>query len=176
MGNEAHYTAPRNSYRTKDGKWAALSASSQVPFERLMDLVGHPELKSAPGFRDNRERIQKASREVLNRVIGDWIKERPLREVLEECERAGVTIGPVYGMEDIPNDPQVKARGSITSVFDPASGKDIPLPEAPIRFSATPGKVRFPGLPMGAANEVILSDLLGYSSQEIADLKSSGTI
>jgi crotonobetainyl-CoA:carnitine CoA-transferase CaiB-like acyl-CoA transferase len=60
--------------------------------------------------------------------------------------------------------------------FDPASGKDTPLPETPIRLSATPGKVRFPGLPMGAANEVILGDLLGYSSEEIADLKSSGAI
>jgi crotonobetainyl-CoA:carnitine CoA-transferase CaiB-like acyl-CoA transferase len=154
----------------------ALSASSQVTFERLMDLVGHPELKQAPGFRDNRERIQKANREVLNRIIGEWIKGRLLREVLDECEKAGVTIGPIYGMEDIANDPQVKARGSITTVFDPSSGKDIPLPEAPIRFSGTPGNVRFPGLPMGAANEVILHDLLGYSPDEIADLKSAGAI
>jgi len=156
--------------------WVKGRASSQVTFERLMDLMGHPEVKPAPGFRDNRERIRETSREVLNRIIGGWIKERPLHEVLEECEKAGVTIGPVYGMEDIPNDPQVKARGSITSVFDPASGRDIPLPEVPIRFSATPGAVRFPGLPVGAANSVILSDLLGYSPQEIADLKSSGAI
>ena len=176
MGNETHYTAPRNSYQTKDGKWVALSASSQVTFERLMDLVGHPELKPAQGFRDNRERIQEASRQVLNRIIGDWIKKRPLHEVLEECEQAGVTIGPVYGLEDIPLDPQVKARGSITIVLDPASGKEVRLPEVPIRLSRTPGRIRFPGLPMGAANDVILADLLGYSTQEIADLKVSGAI
>jgi crotonobetainyl-CoA:carnitine CoA-transferase CaiB-like acyl-CoA transferase len=176
MGNEAHYTAPRNSYQTKDGKWVALSASSQVTFERLMDLVGRPELKQGLGFRDNRERIQETSRKVLNRAIGDWIKKRPLYKVLEECEKAGVTIGPVYGMEDIPNDPQVKARGSITTVLDPSSGKEVPLPEAPIRLSGTPGRVRFPGLPMGAANDVVLGDLLGYSPQEIADLKSCGAI
>jgi len=176
MGNEAHYTAPRNSYQTKDGKWVALSASSQVTFERLMDLVSHPELKQAQGFRDNRERIQEASREVLNRVIRDWIKKRPLREVLEECEQAGVTIGPVYGLEDISIDPQVKARGSITTVLDPATGKEVRLPEVPIRLSRTPGRIRFPGLPMGAANDVILADLLGYSTQEIADLKISGAV
>ncbi|HSB69178.1 MAG TPA: CoA transferase [Candidatus Methylomirabilis sp.] len=176
MGNEAHYTAPRNSYETKDGKWAALSASSQATFERLMDLVGHPELKQTPGFRDNQERIQKASRDVLNRVIGDWIKVRPLCEVLGECEKAGVTIGPIYTMADIVTDPHVIARRSIASVFDPASGREIPLPEVPIRMSGTPGKIRFPGLPMGAANEVVLADLLGYSLQEIADLKSSGAI
>ncbi len=175
-GNESHYTAPRNSYQTKDEKWAALSASSQAPFERLMDLVGHPELKEAVGFRNNSERIQKASREVLNRVIGDWIKARPLDTVLEECEKAGVTIGPVYNMEGIANDPHVKARGSLISVFDPASGRDIPFPETPIRLSVTPGKIRFLGLPMGAANEVVLGDLLGYGPQQIAALKSSGAI
>ncbi len=175
-GNESHYTAPRNSYQSKDGKWVVLSASSQAPFERLMDLVGHPELKQAPGFRNNQERIQQASREALNRIIGDWIGERPLSGVLEECERAGVTIGPVYNMEEIASDPHVKARGSITSLFDPASGKTIPFPEIPIRLSGTPGKIHFPGLPMGSANEVILHDLLGYSYQEIAALKSSGAI
>ncbi len=176
MGNEAHYTAPRNSYQTKDGKWVVLSASSQATFERLMDLMGRPDLKQEPGFRNNQERIQNASRQLLNHVIGGWIKLRPLLTVLEECEKAGVTIGPIYNMEDIAKDPNIKARGSIISVFDPASGTDIPFPEAPIRLSGTPGKIRFPGLPMGAANEVILGDLLGYSHEEIAALKSSGAI
>jgi crotonobetainyl-CoA:carnitine CoA-transferase CaiB-like acyl-CoA transferase len=53
MGNESNFTAPRNSFQTKEGKWVALSASAQAPFERLIDLVGHPELKTAPGFRSS---------------------------------------------------------------------------------------------------------------------------
>ncbi len=175
-GNEAHYTSPRNSYRTQDEKWVALSASSQAPFERLMDLVGHPELKAAPGFRTNQERIQPESRQVLNRIIGDWIKERTLAAVLAACEKAGVTIGPVYDMENIARDPHYAARGSIVPVVDPATGKVIPFPNIPIRLSATPGALRFPGLPMGAANDVILQDLLGYTPAEIAALKSSGAI
>lgn len=175
-GNEAHYTSPRNSYRTRDGRWVALSASSQAPFERLMVLVGRPDLKTAPGFRNNQERIQPESRSVLNRIIGGWIAERMLAEVLEACEKAGVTIGPVYSMEDIARDPQYIARGSIVPLFDPASEQTIPFPDAPIRFSATPGKVRFPGLPMGAANQAILQDLLGYTPAEIAALESSGAI
>ncbi len=176
VGNESNYVAPRNSYRTKDEKWVALSASSQAPFERLMDLIGRPELKQAPGFRNNQERIQKASRDVLNRIIGDWITARPLHEVLEACEKAGVTIGPVYSMQDIAQDPHYRVRGSITSIFDPASERNIPFPETPIRLSATPGEIRFPGLPMGAANEVVLEDLLGYTPEEIADLKHAGAI
>jgi crotonobetainyl-CoA:carnitine CoA-transferase CaiB-like acyl-CoA transferase len=175
-GNEAHYTSPRNSFQTQDGKWVALSASSRAPFERLMDLVGHPELRTASGFRTNQERIQPASRRILNRIIGDWIGERTLAAVLSACETAGVTIGPVYSMEDVTRDPHYAARGSIVSVLDPATGTTIPFPDVPIRLSATPGAVRFPGLPMGAANEVILHDLLGFTPAEIVTLKSSGAI
>jgi len=176
MGNESNFTAPRNSFQTKEGKWVTLSASAQAPFERMMDLVGHPELKTAPGFRNNQERIQKQSREVLNRVIGEWIRKRTIREVLEECEKAGVTIGPVYTMEDIALDPHVQERGTIASVLDPASGKKISFPDIPMRLLQSPGRIRFPGLPMGSANEVVLGDLLGYSAEEIEGLKSQGAI
>lgn len=175
-GNEAHYTCPRNSYRTRDARWVVLSASSQAPFERLMDLLRRPDLKNAPGFRNNQERIQPESRTLLNRIIGDWIEERTLAEVLEACEQAGVTIGPVYSMEDIARDPQYAARGSVVPLFDPATEKTILFPSVPIRLSATPGAVRFPGLPVGAANDVVLQDLLGYTPAEIAALKASGAI
>jgi crotonobetainyl-CoA:carnitine CoA-transferase CaiB-like acyl-CoA transferase len=176
MGNETNFTAPRNSFQTREGKWVALSASAQAPFERLMDLVGYPELKTAPGFRSNAERIQRENREVLNRIIGDWIRNKTLKEVLEECERAEVTIGPIYSMRDIANDLHVKERGSIVEIYDPASGKTFPLPQVPIRLLQTPGEIRFPGLPMGAANEVVYQDLLGYTSEKIGEMKAQGVI
>ncbi len=176
MGNESDFTAPRNSFQTKEGKWVALSASSQAPFERMMDLVGHSHLKTAPGFRNNQERIQNESRAVLNRAIGEWIRHRTLQEVLAECERAGVTIGPIYTMEDISRDPHVKERGTIASVCDPITGKMLAFPNVPIRLVQCPGQIRFPGLPMGSANEVILEDLLGYSPDGIAALKEKGAI
>jgi crotonobetainyl-CoA:carnitine CoA-transferase CaiB-like acyl-CoA transferase len=176
MGNESNFTAPRNSFQTREGKWVALSASAQAPFERMMELLGHPELKTAPGFRNNQERIQKESRVVLNQVIGDWIRSRTLKEVVEECEKAGVTIGPIYTMEGISQDPHVQQRGSIAHVYDPASEKIISFPEIPIRLSPNPGQIRFPGLPMGAANEIVLGDLLGYSGEEIRELKNRGAI
>ena len=175
-GNESHYVCPRNSYQTMDGKWVVLSASSQAPFERLMDLVGHPQLKETPGYRNNQERLHPESRTTLNRIIASWVKGRPLADVLEACERAGVTIGPVYDMQDIANDPHVQARETLIPVLDPTSGRSLPLPQPAIRMTATPGRVHFPGLPMGAANEAVLGDLLGYTQEQITGLKSSGVI
>jgi crotonobetainyl-CoA:carnitine CoA-transferase CaiB-like acyl-CoA transferase len=99
-----------------------------------------------------------------------------LKEVVEECEKAGVTIGPIYTMEGISQDPHVQQRGSIAHVYDPASEKIISFPEIPIRLSPNPGQIRFPGLPMGAANEIVLGDLLGYSGEDIRELKNRGAI
>jgi hypothetical protein len=59
---------------------------------------------------------------------------------------------------------------------DPASGETFPLPQVPIRLLQTPGEVRFPGLPMGSANEVVYQDILGYSSEEIGEMRAKGVI
>jgi crotonobetainyl-CoA:carnitine CoA-transferase CaiB-like acyl-CoA transferase len=176
MGNEAAFAAPRNNFQTREGKWVALSGSAQAPFERMMDLVGHSELKTKPGFRNNRERVQPESRKVLNQVIGDWIRSKTREEVIAECEKAGVTIGPVYNMEEIFKDPHVKERGTLCAVPEPVTGKTLLFPGNPIRMPPISPEVRFPGLPMGAAIEFILEDLLGYSAEEVAQMKTEGVV
>ena len=176
MGNEASFAAPRNNYQTRDGKWVALSGSAQAPFERMMDLVGHPELKTKPGFRNNSERTQPESRKVLNQVISDWILSKTQKEVIAECEKAGVTIGPVYDMQEISEDPHVRERGTICGIEDPSSGQSYCFPVNPIRFFSEAPPIQFPGLPMGAANEYVYRDLLGYSPEEFSKLKSEAAI
>ena len=176
MGNEAIFAAPRNNYQTRDGKWVALSGSAQAPFERMMDLVGHSELKTKPGFRNNNERVDMESRKVLNQVISDWIRTKTQEEVIKECEKAGVTIGPVYNMEEISQDPHVKERGTLREVQEPVSGKTIAFPFNPIRMVANPPDMQFPGLPMGAANEYVLQELLGYGPEEVAKIKAEGVM
>ena len=176
LGNEAAFAAPRNNFKTGDGKWVALSGTAQAPFERMMDLVGHSELKTKPGFRNNNERVAPESRKVLNQVIGDWIRSKSQKEVIAECEKAGVTIGPVYNMEEISRDPHVKERGSIGAVPDPVTGKTLSFPRNPIRVHPVSPEIRFPGLPMGAANDFVLEDLLGYTREEVAGMKAEKVI
>jgi crotonobetainyl-CoA:carnitine CoA-transferase CaiB-like acyl-CoA transferase len=142
----------------------------------MMDLISHPELKSKPGFRNNQERIQRESRQVLNQVIGEWIGRKTLQEVLAECEKAGVTIGPIYNLEDILRDPQVRERESLGSVREPLSGKTFSFPVSPIRLWPEEGKTQFPGLPLGTANEFVYQELLGYSAEDLAGLKREGAI
>ncbi len=176
FGSEFTYSAPRNNYRTKDGRWLAMSATAQVPFERLMDAVGKPEYKTDPRFKTNEARIKPANRAELNRVISEWFGSMNAAEALEKCEKLEITAGLITTMKDIDEDPHVNARKSLLEIKDPATGKMLRLPDIAIRMLGTPGAFRFPGLPYGSANEVVLQDLLGYSPAKIAELKQKKII
>lgn len=171
FGSEMSSAAPRNNYRTKDNHWLALSATAQVPFERLMDAIGKPEYKTDPRFSTNEVRIKKESRKELNRVITDWFAGMTLKEALEACEKHEITAGIIASMRDIAENPHVQGRGTLLDVNDPVTGKTFKMPDVPIRLLNSPGEIRFPGLPMGAANEVVYRELLGYSSEQLEELK-----
>ena len=125
-GNELAYTAPRNSYQTKDSQWVALSCSAQKPFERLMDTIGHSEMKKDPRYQTNDSRIKPENRKTLNRVIEEWIADQNLEEVLDTCDQLGITIGPVASMRDIDEDRHYRERGSIIEIDDPVSFTRFP--------------------------------------------------
>lgn len=176
FGSEMSYTAPRNNYQTKDGSWLALSASAQIAFERLMDAIGKPEYKTDPRFSTNEARIKKESRKELNRVISEWFSKMTLSEALEACEKHEVTAGIIAHMRNLAEDPHVEERKSLVDIHDPSTGKTIKIPAVPIRILNSPGEIRFPGLPFGAANEVVYQDVLGYSVEQLEELKSKKVI
>ena len=170
-GNEVSFVAPRNNYQTKDKKWVTLSASAQKPFERLMEAVGRPDMLDDPRFKTNEARIIEENRRYLNQVISEWIGSKDLEEVIEVSDRLGVTVGPIANMEDIAKDPHYRERQSYIQLEDLATGTPFNLPNVPFRMLGTPGRIRFPGLPEGSANEVILRDLLGYSNGDVGRLR-----
>ena len=96
-----------------------------------------------------------------------------LDEALKTCAELGITAGSIASMRDIAEDPHVRERKTLVDVNDPATGKSFRIPNVPIRLLNTPGEIRFPGLPFGAANEVIYKDLLGYSSEQLEELRNS---
>ncbi len=171
FGSEMGYAAPRNNYRTKDNCWLALSATAQVPFERLMDAIGKPEYKTDPRFSTNEARIKKENRKELNRVIAEWFASMTLTVALEACEKSGITAGIIASMRDIAEDHHVQERKTLLDASDPVTGRELRMPDVPVRLLNSPGEIRFAGLPLGAANEVVYQDLLGYSSEQLEELK-----
>lgn len=175
-GSELSYVVPRNNYRTRDGKWVTMSGAAQKPFERLMECVGHPEMNEDPRFKTNEERIRDPNRRIINEVIAQWVVSRDLNEVIDTCERLGITIGPIASMLDISENLHYRERESIVEIEDPVTGILLKIPNLPFRMLETPGRIRFPGLPLGTANTIIYRDLLGYSAEEIVKMKACGAI
>ena len=85
-GNRSVNNAPRNTYRTADGKWVAVSTSAQSIAERAMRLVGHPEVIEEPWFASGAERAKHA--EELDGYVGGWIARHDLSQVIEAFEEA----------------------------------------------------------------------------------------
>jgi crotonobetainyl-CoA:carnitine CoA-transferase CaiB-like acyl-CoA transferase len=79
-------------------------------------------------------------------------------------------------MEDIVGDEHYRERRTIIELEDPATGIVLKIPDVTFRMLGRPGRIRFPGLPHGSANEVVYRDLLGYSDARIASLKDEAAI
>lgn len=168
-GNRSTNNAPRNTYRTRDGNWVAISTSAQAIAERVIRLVGHPEVINETWFRSGGERAKHA--DLLDEYVGGWIGQRTREEVVREFEEAGAAIAPVYSARDIVEDPHVRATGMLTTVDDPDLGP-IRLHNVMWRMSETPGRIRFTGRSLGADTEALLVDELGCDPDEIAELRN----
>jgi crotonobetainyl-CoA:carnitine CoA-transferase CaiB-like acyl-CoA transferase len=171
-GNRSVNNAPRNTYQTSEGKWVAISTSAQSIAERVMELVGHPEVIDEPWFQSGSERAKHADE--LDAMVGGWIKERTVDEVVDAFEKANAAIAPIYDIADVFTDPQYLALDTITSVEDPELGP-VRMQNVLYRLSDTPGAIKWTGRKKGADNEQVFHDL-GLTDEQIAGLRDAGIV
>ena len=172
-GNRSVNNAPRNTYRTSDGRWVAISTSAQSVAERVMHLVGHPELIEEPWFASGSERAEHSDE--LDAVVGAWIAERTRDEVVRAFEAADAAVAPIYDIRDIFDDPQYRALDTLTTVDDEQLGP-LRMQNVVARLSETPGAIRWAGRPIGADNEEVYTGWLGLESAELERLRSAGVL
>ncbi len=172
-GNRSTNNAPRNTYQTKDGSWVAVSTSAQAIAERVLRLVGHPEVIDEPWFRSGRDRVEHVDE--LDAYVGGWIAERTRDEVLQAFEEAGAAIAPVYNAKDIVEDPHIRETQMITEVHDDDLGPML-MHNVMWRMTRTPGAIRFTGRPLGADTDTVLVGELGYDPVDVARLRAEGVI
>jgi crotonobetainyl-CoA:carnitine CoA-transferase CaiB-like acyl-CoA transferase len=173
IGNRWDTSAPRNTYRTSDGRWVALSSAAPTTAQRAFRAVDRPDLAEVPDYVDPIGRLAHAAE--IDELVGDWIAKRPLDEVMAVFESHDVAAAPVYDAEQLLTDPHLAARGTFVSVPDGELGSvRVQAPTA--RLSATPATVDHLGPPLGAHNREVLGGLLGLGDDEIERLRSSATI
>ena len=169
-GNRSVNNAPRNTYRTSDGKWVAVSTSANRIAERVLRLVGHPEVIDEPWFATGGGRAEHA--ELLDRLVSEWVAARTRHEVLEAFTEAGAAIAPVYDVADLLADPHVIARETFSTIDDEDLGP-VRMQNVLFRMSATPGAIRFTGRRLGADTDEILGDELGL---DVGELRERGIV
>ncbi|HEY3260356.1 MAG TPA: CoA transferase [Pseudonocardiaceae bacterium] len=170
-GNRSPNNAPRNAYVTRDGRWVAISASATSVAERVMRLVGRPDIAQKPWFSSAGERSRRS--ELLDGAVSKWMAAREFDEVVKAFDEAGAALAPIYDIEQLIDDPQVLFRDTITTVDDEDLGQ-LKMQNVMVRLAETPGKIRFPGRRLGQDNEELYGELLGIDADELAKLQAEG--
>lgn len=155
-GSASNTVSPRNVYRCRDGKFVALSGSTQTVALRIFEVIGKPEMKSDPRFATNGERVK--HRELVDAAVAHWFLEHSREDALEKMRAAGATVGPVYDIADISVDDHFAEREIIVEVEDVQNGS---LPQHNIfpRLHATPGGFRYPAPEIGEQTAEILAEI-----------------
>ena len=172
-GNQVASAAPSSTYRTRDGKYITMAASSHNVWLRLCDAMDRKDLPVNPKYETNVSRVTHSDE--INQVVAEWIGARTRDEVVERFDAHGVAFSVIYDITDIFADPQYAARETMIRVADPDLGEAI-VPNVIPKFSETPGAIEFLGPAIGAHNDDIYRGELGYSADKIEALRNAGVI
>jgi formyl-CoA transferase len=172
-GNRSPSSAPRNTYVTRDGRWVALAASSTPIAERVMRLVGRPDLAEQPWFASGVARAEHGDE--LDRPVAEWIAARDFADVMVGFEEAGAAIAPIYDAAHVLEDPQFQALESLVTLEDEDLGP-LRIQNVLFRMLETPGRVRFGGRRLGQDTRRVLAERLGLTEARLDELEARGVI
>ncbi len=169
-GSGSHTSAPRNVYRCADGKYVAISGSTETMARRIFETIGRSDMLADERFRTNSARV--AHRTQVDAALGGWFAAKTREEALARMRAAGVTAGPVYDIADAVADPHFQERGVILEVEDPDLG-NLPMHGIVPRLSQTPGRWRLPAPALGQHTDAVLREA-GFDSAAIKRLRQLG--
>ncbi|MEM9062881.1 MAG: CoA transferase [Pseudomonadota bacterium] len=161
MGSAHPLNAPYQAIRTADG-YINLGAANQRNWERLVDVIGAPELARDPRFAHNTQRME--NRLELEDVLNGIFSARSSAEWLAVLEEAGFPAGPVLSIAEMHADPQAQARDMVPAQQHPTVG-EVQCIGLPVKFGETPGGVRGPAPTLGQHTEEVLAEY-GFKLQD----------
>ena len=171
-GNSASYTAPSNMYRSRDGIYFSLVASSDGIFVRLCKMMGQEAWAQDPKFSTNPARV--AHRRELDERLASWFAATPFDAVATLLEEASVPFSKVYTITDIEQDPHYQARQAIVRLPDPDYGS-LPAPCIVPRITGRDMPIPRTGPAVGEHNAEVYAQF-GITADELVQLKAAHII
>ncbi len=164
-------TAPYQAFRAKDG-WINIGGANQANWERIADVLGHPEWRDDPRFRTNSDRM--CNLEALVAAMNAVLVTRTRAEWLAAFDAAGVPAGPVHSIGEALAHPQTQARGMVVDLVHPQAGPTKAL-GCPLHFSETPTSIDRPAPLLGEHTREVLREH-GFSDPQIDALAAEGVV
>ncbi|PHY06775.1 MAG: CoA transferase [Alcaligenaceae bacterium] len=164
-GSRLSFTAPRNTYRTRDQRWVTIGGSAQSAFMLICKTLEIESLIKDPRFLNNRLRIQNV--ESLDQAIQAAVEQLDLADLLERAAKENSTMSPVNDVEQIFNDPHIQARENIGTFFDSELNSNVRMQNVVGKLSESPGHIHHPGPKLGADNHEVLIEKLGYTLSQL---------
>ena len=171
QGNDHPTSMPTSAYKTKDGYMNVAASGSQM-WKRLCQVLEKPELHEHPDYADADGRAK--NRKALNAAIERELVRKTTAEWTEILNRAGIPSGPIYSMDQVFADPQVKHLGVAAEVQSKRLGK-FKIINQPVKLSRTPAKLVTATPERGEHTDEVLREA-GYDDAAIADLRKNGII
>ncbi|SPE22214.1 III protein, CoA-transferase family (fragment) [Burkholderiales bacterium] len=170
-GNDHPTGIPTGVFPTSDGHINIAASSSRV-FGRFCDAIGKAGWKNKPEWKDQKSRS--AHRKEINAAIGEITRHKPSEYWIELLEGAGVPCGPIYSIDQVFADPQVKHLGMATPMHSPVIG-DAEVVASAINITGFSKAIRTATPEMGSSTDEVLASV-GYSAEEIAEMRRKGAI
>jgi crotonobetainyl-CoA:carnitine CoA-transferase CaiB-like acyl-CoA transferase len=171
-GNQHPSIVPYEVFEAADG-YLTVGVANNSLWTRFCQGIGHPELATDARFDTETRRVE--HRDVLVPMLGAIFRTAPAAEWLARLERAGVPAGKIKSVGEALESEHLRARGAIVTVNHPTAGR-MRMVGPPIRLHGTPAEAATPAPLLGEHTDEVLTKLLGYSSNAVAELRAGGVV